>query len=325
MCKPPPEIQILHHGNCFDGVMSAALLTRFFEEGPYPGARPRYRGMSHGARDPYGDHEATFSAEVNAVVDFRYSPSPRLTWWCDHHQSAFLRPEDRAHLEADASGRKRFDPGAPSCAGLLARWLAQAHGFDAAPFAEHVRWADLIDSAGFVSPAQAVELREPALQLMMLLEGAPGEELCALMIEGFAHRSLEAVHAEPRLQAALAPVLEEHERTLELFRARLQLEDGVASFDLTGDGVEGYNKFIPYYLAGGIRYTVGLTHSARRSKVSVGSNPWQRPEPLENLGELCARYGGGGHAVVGAITLPGSELETARRAAAEIVALLRAR
>ncbi len=321
------QIQILHHGNCFDGVVSAALLTRFFLDGPYPGAELRYRGMAHGAADPFGaDHAATFSAEVNAVCDFRYSPSPRLDWWFDHHATAFLRPEDRLHFEAEPSDRKIYDPSAPSCAGLIARALAERHGHDlgASPIlAEHVRWAELIDSARFESPRQAVELAEPALQLMALLEGAPEASLSDHLIRRLAGASLAEVLADAPVQRALAPVLEEHRRTIALFAQRLVCERGVGSFDLSADGVEGFNKMIPYHLDGTLRYTVGLTLSPRRAKVSVGSNPWRRPEPLVHLGELCARYGGGGHAVVGAVSLPRAEAETARRAFREIGELLR--
>lgn len=321
------QIQILHHGNCFDGLVSAALLTRFFLDGPYPGAELCYRGMAHGPRDPFGeDHTATLHAEVNAVVDFRYSPSPRLDWWCDHHQTAFLRPEDRVQFEAAPSPRKCFDPSAPSCAGLLARWLAERHGHELrtrAPFAEHVRWADLIDSARFESPRQAVELAEPALQLMALCEAAPGAELSDRLVRRLSEASLEEVHRSAEVQAALRPVLARHRRTVELFGARLVVERGVGSFDLSGDGVEGFNKLIPYHLDGSLRYTVGLTISGTRAKVSVGSNPWSRPEPLVNLGELCARYGGGGHAVVGAVSLPAGSGEVARQAFEEICELLR--
>jgi hypothetical protein len=314
---------ILHHGNCFDGMVSAAILGRFFLDGPYPGAEIHFRGMSHSQHDPYGDHQAIFSAEVNAVVDFRYSPSPRLTWFCDHHQTTFLRPEDRAHLLADRSGRKHLDVDAPSCAGLLARWLGREHGLDAARFADHVRWADLIDSAAFDSPAQAVGLREPALRLMMLLESAPPAELVDFMIRSLGTASIEEVCRDPRVVTATEPLLEAHVRVVELFRSRLELQRGVAFVDLAADGVEGFNKFIPYHLDESIRYTVVVTSSARRAKVSVGSNPWRRPSPLRNLGELCQRYGGGGHAVVGAITLPAGQGEAAQRIGAEIAASLR--
>jgi hypothetical protein len=316
--------QVLYHGNCFDGVVSAAIFTRFILDRIDRSASVSARGMSHGPADPYGpDHAAVFSAELNAVVDFRYSPSPRLHWWCDHHQTTFLRPEDAEHLAADSSGQRRFDPSAPSCAGLLCRWLAEAHGLDPRPFAQHVEWADIVDAARFSSPAQAVELREPALQLMTLLEAAPEEEQVARLIRDLASDTIDDVWRDDELQRALVPVLAEHRRTIEVFRARLHVRRGVAYADLVDDGVQGFNKFIPYHLDPELRYTVALTVSPRRAKVSVGSNPWRRPRPLVNLGELCQRYRGGGHAVVGAVTLPAEEIDVARSAALEIVELLR--
>jgi hypothetical protein len=317
-------LKVCHHGNCFDGVTSAAIFTRFYRERVDPAAAVRYAAMTHGRGDPYGaDHDAFFDGDVNAVLDFRYSPSPRLHWFCDHHQSAFLEPGHAAHLAADRSGRKRIDMQAPSCAGLLCSWLAAEHGFDAAPLADHVRWAELIDSARFIDARQAVELAEPALQLMALLESVPGDAMSETLITGLSRTSIAEVHAGPAVQAALGPVLEAHQRTIDVLRARLRVLSGVADFDLIDDGVAGFNKFIPYYLADGLAYTVGLTRSPARVKVSVGSNPWRRPEPLVNLAELCAAYGGGGHAVVAGIGFPPGEVAAARRAAAEIVARLR--
>lgn len=318
------ELQILYHGNCLDGVMSAAVFTRFFLDQQSPGIGVSYQGMAHSNRDPYGeDHDAVFHAEVNAVMDFRYSPSARLHWWCDHHHTAFMDPTHQRHFEADSSGQKYFDPRAPSCAGLLVRWLSEAFGYTHPLFADHAAWADLVDSASFESPAQAVEVAAPALQLMTLLEAAPEESLVNAMIQGLSRGPIAEVHAEPRIQEALSPVLQQNQENIDIFRARLEVVGGVGSADLTADGVEGFNKFIPYYLCPDLRYTVLLTQSARRAKVSVGSNPWQRPEPLTNIGELCQRYGGGGHPVVGAVTLPPDKIDAARKAYEEICEALR--
>ena len=318
-------LQILYHGNCFDGVVSSAIFWRFFRDAVRSDVELVTRGMAHGRRDPYGeDHDATMSGDVNAVLDFRYSPSSNLTWFCDHHHTTFIRPEHQAHFEADRSGRKHLDVNAPSCGGLLSRWLAAAHGYRNPLFVDHARWTDLIDSAAFDSPAQAVELAEPALQLTTLLESAPGQQMCHWLIEQLSSRPLDEVHAEPRVTSAVAPLLDKHRANIDLFRRRLELVNGVATADLSGDEVEGFNKFIPYHLLDGVRYTVILTQSDRRAKVSVGSNPWQRPEPLENLGELCRTFGGGGHAVVGAVTLEPEAVDDARAAYHTIVEKLRA-
>jgi nanoRNase/pAp phosphatase (c-di-AMP/oligoRNAs hydrolase) len=58
-------------------------------------------------------------------------------------------------------------------------------------------------------------------------------------------------------------------------------------------------------------------------KVAVGSNPWARGDRLVNLAKICERYGGGGHARVGAISFDVSQHAAARRAAQEIVDELR--
>jgi nanoRNase/pAp phosphatase (c-di-AMP/oligoRNAs hydrolase) len=56
----------------------------------------------------------------------------------------------------------------------------------------------------------------------------------------------------------------------------------------------------------------------------VGSNPWPPSQPKVNLAKVCERYGGGGHARVGAISFPVDQHEAAAAAARDIVAELRA-
>jgi hypothetical protein len=70
-------------------------------------------------------------------------------------------------------------------------------------------------------------------------------------------------------------------------------------------------------------YTVSVSPSSFRTKISVGSNPWTPVEPKHNLATICERYGGGGHARVGAISLAPGELDQARKIAAGIVAELK--
>jgi nanoRNase/pAp phosphatase (c-di-AMP/oligoRNAs hydrolase) len=56
----------------------------------------------------------------------------------------------------------------------------------------------------------------------------------------------------------------------------------------------------------------------------VGSNPWAPSPPLVNLAKVCERYGGGGHARVGAISFDVTQQAAARKAAEEVVDELRA-
>jgi hypothetical protein len=102
------KLRLLYHGHCFDGVASAAVFTRFYLARVRPGVDVSYAPLLHTAGSLFD--EAMFDGDENAIVDFKYSPSERLTWWFDHHQSAFLSAEDEAHFRADTSGRKFWDP-----------------------------------------------------------------------------------------------------------------------------------------------------------------------------------------------------------------------
>jgi hypothetical protein len=118
--------------------------------------------------------------------------------------------------------------------------------------------------------------------------------------------------------------MERHWAGLELIRRRATTERGVIAFDITDQPTEGYNKFIPYYLHPEGTYNVGLSKSSFRTKVSVGTNPWtlKPASELANIAAICERYGGGGHARVGAISFAVDREVEAQAAAREIVAAL---
>ena len=317
------RLKVLYHGNCFDGCASAALFARFFVE--REGGRlesVRFTPLQHGQGDPFP--KDAFDADVNACVDFRFSSSPSLHWWFDHHASAFPTPADRAAFERDTSGQKFWDPAAPSCTGFVARTLAERHGWRADDLADLVRWADVIDAARFESPTQAVRLEEPALRLMTLLEATKDPAVPTRMIEAMQHRPLAEIAAEPWVTGPLAPVLERHRAAIDVIRRLARVDRGVVSVDLAGSGIESANKFIAYDLFPQAAYTVVVTLDAKRAKVSVGSNPWARPARPHDISRICERYGGGGHPVVGAVSLAPDRLDDARRIAREIVATLAA-
>jgi hypothetical protein len=96
----------------------------------------------------------------------------------------------------------------------------------------------------------------------------------------------------------------------------------VAHFDLTEQPVDTVAKFVGYQLFPTSMYSVVLAWTPKRAKLSVGFNPWSPRPRRHNIAELCERYGGGGHPVVGAISLPGTELPKARRVFAELIEFL---
>src|SRR5207248_3204119 len=150
-----------------------------------------------------------------------------------------------------------------------------------------------------------------------------GSDTVQRIIRHMQRMPLSEIAALPEIQEQYKPLYERHLKALHIIRDRANEAGGVITFDLTGDDLEGYNKFIPYYIYPTGIYTVAVSPSTFRTKISVGSNPWAPVEPRHNLATICERYGGGGHARVGAISLAPGELDRAREIASEIVAELK--
>jgi hypothetical protein len=315
------KVRVFYHDKCFDGACSAALFSRFYRERIREDANFVFSGLLHRAGALFD--ESQFDGDENAIVDFKYSSSPKITWWFDHHESAFLSPADAAHFERDESDRKFYDPDFKSCTSFIAMIAQQRFGFDPAPVADLVHWADIIDGALYSDAKTAVEMQAPAMKLTMVIESAP-DQFVPNLIPLLATKSLAAILEEPFVAPLLPPLLRRHEISIEILKQRTECLDGTIFFDVSDQDLEGYNKFVPYYLHPESIYSVGLSKSSFRVKVSVGSNPWAPQEPVVNLAKICERYGGGGHARVGAISFNPNQHAAAIKASREIVTELRA-
>ncbi|HKE23791.1 MAG TPA: hypothetical protein VKB88_15605 [Bryobacteraceae bacterium] len=311
------RIRVLYHDHCFDGAASAAYFSRFIAGAVHPEAEFTYTGMAHRAAQTFDP--ALFDGEENAIVDFKYSTNPRLTWWFDHHQSAFLTAEDAAEFRRDTSGRKLYDPNYKSCTSFIAAVACDRWKFRAPDLDDLVHWSIIIDGAQYPDARTAVELGAPAMKLTLVIEAAKGSDIVHRVIRWMQHRQLAEIVAEPEIQELYVPLHRRHVQSIDIIRGRAHQDDGVVFFDLAGYDMEGYNKFIPYYLFPSSVYTVSVSPSSFRTKISVGSNPWSTEEPQHNLAKICERYGGGGHARVGAISLEPGQLDKARTIASEIV------
>lgn len=328
--------RVFYHDKCFDGACSASLFTRFHRECIGTAHAFDYQGLVHRAGALY-DESWFENAGENAIVDFKYSGSPRVTWWFDHHLSAFMTAADEAQFrsgQVNPDGtpgplamRQFFDPSYTSCTSWIAHIASTKFGMDVSPLKELIHWADIVDGAKYESAESAVEMPAPAMKLTMVIESAQDSALVQRIIPLLTAVSLQQVLEQSFVQDLLAPLLAKHRRDIELIRERSVCERGVITFDITDQPTEGYNKFIPYYLHPDGTYNVGLSKSSFRTKVSVGTNPWTKKpvSELVNLADICERYGGGGHARVGAISFPVEREDEARAAAKVIAEELRAR
>jgi hypothetical protein len=310
------KVRVLYHDNCFDGVSSAAVFSRFYRGHIDPGAEIEYEGLTHKA----GQHisEEQFGSGENAIVDFKYCASDKLTWWFDHHESAFLSAEDEAHFRRDQSRRKFHDPSYKSCTKFIAHVTRTVFNSPMPDLDDLVYWADIIDGAQFPDAKTAVELKEPAMRLMLVIEASHSPELIHNIIREIQSKPLAQVIELPEIQRTFERLYAHHFESIEIMRQATRCTKGVIEFDVSDHDLDGYNKFIPYYLFPEGVYSVGVSQSPVRAKVSVGTNPWTSREHRQNLAKLCEQYGGGGHAVVAAISFKPNELDKAREAASEI-------
>ena len=310
------KVRVLYHDNCFDGVSSAAVFSRFYKAHINAGAVIEYEGLTHKA----GQHIAgeQFGDDENVIVDFKYSASDKLTWWFDHHESAFLSAQDEAHFRRDTSGHKFHDPSYKSCTKFIAHITRTVFNCPMPDLEDLVHWADIIDGAQFPNAQTAVELKEPAMRLMLVIEASHDSELIHRIIREIQDKPLSQVIELPEIRATFDKLYAHHFDSIEIMRRLTKCTNGVIEFDVSDHDLDGYNKFIPYYLFPDSVYSVGVSRSPVRAKVSVGTNPWTKREHRQNLARLCEQYGGGGHAVVAAISFKPNELDKAREAAHEI-------
>src|SRR6185295_9083010 len=105
-----PNVVVATHGHCFDGLCSAVMFTRLMKHlRPAGDLAFTYHGAGYGPGQN-GVDPKLLAGEENAILDFRFTSTPALTWYFDHHVSAFVTPEDRAAYErvaASATGSER--------------------------------------------------------------------------------------------------------------------------------------------------------------------------------------------------------------------------
>ena len=317
------KVRLCFHDRCFDGTASAALFYRFYRETFDKAAEFRLSGMTHKAKHPWED--SLFDGDENVIVDFKYSNSPKVTWWFDHHQSAFLTPADAEYFKRFRGKNMYYDPEYKSCTKLIATVIKEKFKFDTESLEDLIHWGDVIDGAQFPTPESATQLTEPATQLALVIEAAPDNGVPAQIIPELAYTPLPEMVKLPVVAKYLGPLLERHRKSVEILQQRCESQDGVIFFDVSDMDMEGYNKFIPYLLHPEGVYSVSVSASSVRAKISLGTNPWNQANADQNLASLAEKYGGGGHPRVSAISFEPQDLPRARQVARDLVAVLRSK
>lgn len=308
------------HGHCFDGLASAVLFTRLVRH-LRPDARLSYRGCGYGPKQQRPDTSLLIGDE-NAILDYRYYDVPGLTWYFDHHATAFGAPEDEVAFrrrQAEAPDRFVFEPAYTSCTKLIADVSRERYGLASADLQPLVEWADAIDSARFPSAEEAADVSHPVMQLASVVEHYGDDRLLNKLAPALLERPLEQVARSALVRDKYKHLGPRHQRFLERVRERGHTTGRVVHVDLTDATVDAVAKFAAYALYPRAMYSVVVSLLSSAVKISVGYNPWCGAERDVDIHSICARWGGGGHPVVGGISFPKTEVERARTIAKQIV------
>jgi len=311
---------VFTHGHCFDGLCSAAAFARLLEHVEGKKLAIRFQAAMYGP-DQNGVPEPKLAGPINAILDYRFTRSDRLTWYFDHHRTAFGTLEDREAYDARGDRKWFLDAARPSCTGLIASIAEEQFGLPVEPIAEMVKYADMIDAANFPSAAWAVESVDPVMRMATVVEHSGDSAFIARMVPRLLSEPLLEIASSEPIQKAYEPLGHRLKNFVDKVRAHGTVKDKVVFIDLAGETVEIASKFAPYALFPEIAYSIVLTRYAGRCKISVGYNPWSAHARTHDISAICKKHGGGGHAVVGAVTI-GDDVKKARAIAQEIEAEL---
>ena len=304
------DIVVATHGHCFDGVASAVVFTRFFQQHYREDGAFRYVACGYGVGQQTPEKVFKRGA-TNAILDYRFSGSPLLNWYFDHHRTAFQTPELRASYEArEKEGRFFFDETYSSCTKLIDD-VARDHFSIELGLDELVEWADRVDAARFDSAAEAVERNHPVLKLVSVIEQHGEGDFLAKIIKRLTNKPLLEIAESQTVQTKYATIRARQDEYMARVRARGEQLGRVALIDLTEKVTKTVGKFAAYAAFPECTYSVLVGRLNSGLKIAIGYNPWSGKERDIDISAICARHGGGGHPFVGGISLPATDVERA--------------
>lgn len=289
------------HSPCFDGLISAVLVH------DYLGTRGYERVELHPVNYHLNDSWASTRLESpSAVVDFLYHPDAEI--WFDHHGTTFLTGPFEEDYERRQGPLVAFDRQSPSCALLIWNGRLPLSGDHEAK----VLAADLIDSARYESPQQAVFGDAPAFRINASMAVGETDDYTRFLVRQLLTTSLEATAALPEVADRYGRYRDLRDLGMKGFVPSPNLEtrdgylltdDGILLFAV--DGSEGIiSRYAPFTVSPAARYSLGVVTNGDRAKITAMRNPWIEFASVP-LGDIFKRFGGGGHQRVASTRLHG--------------------
>ncbi len=316
------RIVVATHGNCLDGLASAALFTHLMRHLEPNATEIKYRTCIYGPEPvPFGP--LFLNGNINAILDYRFHPGPELSWYFDHHVTAFSNPHDEQAFQSRvASGQFHFDSGSASCAGLISKVIRERYGLTLGHLQTLVEFADYVDSARYQSADAALDRSSAISKFLAVVEHCGDDEFFEKMVGKLLESSLVQVAELPEITQTFASIAREQQDFLEHVRLCSEDRGAVVVTDITDREHVTFAKFASYFLYPQSTYSALLGRIPGALKVSLGFNPWGPRVRRHDLGSICRRFGGGGHLVVGGVAFAADDIHRARAVLSEIVDLL---
>jgi len=287
---------VLFHSPCFDGIVSAVLVSDFLASAA-GWSEIRLQKVNYDLSPAW--LERTFDRPT-AVVDFLYHPA--AAFWADHHRTTFLSEDCRRDFEKMPRRFFFYDRGADSCAGVLWRGLQERFSWRAERYATLVQWAEKLDAARYESVEEAILFVSPAAQISVAA-GSDSGGLCESLVRALSEEPLESVAARPEVQTVVDSLRERSEAGLERLRRGARMRGDIIVFDVAATEDVFISRYAPYALFPDARYSIGVVRGEEGAKITAMRNPWREFESVP-LGDLFARFGGGGHQRVASLRIP---------------------
>ncbi|RLI42740.1 hypothetical protein DRO59_03155 [Candidatus Bathyarchaeota archaeon] len=283
------KAEIYFHGD-FDGVVSGALMYKFLT--PFT-SDISIHSINYDRVTEWS--QKRFDSDLVAVVDFKFTEgllAAPFFIYADHHKTGIT--DEQLHMAESASnGFCIFDSAASSCAKLLAP-IADLHP-------EVIHCADVVDSAGYDSPTQALKMDKPEMLKVAAAVTSGNELLRRKVLTLLATRPVEVVVKDEEIAYLHAKYAARQLKALNYLslNARVIGNVGIASFL----GCFFSSRYAIFALHPDIDYSVYVRSYQNNIYLSLGRNPWKKLDRRYDAGRIMSMYGGGGHEDVGAVVL----------------------
>ncbi|RLI42719.1 hypothetical protein DRO59_03280 [Candidatus Bathyarchaeota archaeon] len=290
---------IYFHGD-FDGAVSGAIMYKFLTS-LIPSDVIELHSIDYNRADEWS--QMRFDGDLVAVVDFKFTEgllSAPFFIYADHHNTGITN-EQLLRAKSAPNGFCVFDASAPSCAGMISP-LADLHP-------EVIRCADMVDSASYDSPEQALKMDKPEVLKIAAAIASGGDALRRKVLLMLATQPIDTVVKDSEIVYLHAKYASRQLKALNHLSLNAEVigNIGIASFL----GCFFSSRYAIFVLHPDIDYSVFVRAYQDNIYLSVGRNPWKELRKRYNIGEIMTMYGGGGREDVGAVILHDPDRATA--------------